>query len=295
MKSWLLAALVGVLVFAGCGMRDRTEGLQQEKLLLDLIKTQSDQLAQLMQKENDLRGLAKKNEESLQEVERQRAAFQTLQQETARRIALPRTQSPRRKRICKPRETGSKWRRNGCGPTSCRTRRVNGRLRYKRRNSAACGRACRPEPRVEIRGTDVRRQAQEQRSHAEIAARVKKRQPYLDELATLTANFFASGMVRTTVRSEVLDLLVQSKVAETKEDGAFVDGALGIAESFYLNRTRYPYMTHEKKAFDQWRQTYLKAAAGPGDKMQPGLSHERTDSAGNTATQRFRSAAFPFP
>ena len=62
MKPWLLAALVGVLVFAGCGVRDRTEGLPQEKLLLDLMKPQSDQLAQLMQKENDLRGLAKKNE-----------------------------------------------------------------------------------------------------------------------------------------------------------------------------------------------------------------------------------------
>ena len=85
MKPWLFAVLAGVLLFVGCGTRDRTEGLQQEKLLLDLIKTQSDQLAQLMQKENDLRSLEKKNQEALQEIERQRAALQTLQQETARK------------------------------------------------------------------------------------------------------------------------------------------------------------------------------------------------------------------
>ena len=44
MKLWLLAVLAGIVLFAGCDRRDRTEVLQQEKLLLDLTKTQSDQL-----------------------------------------------------------------------------------------------------------------------------------------------------------------------------------------------------------------------------------------------------------
>ena len=28
-----------------------------------------------------------------------------------------------------------------------------------------------------------------------------------------------------------------------------------------LNKTRYPYLTHERKAFAQWGQKYLKTAA----------------------------------
>ena len=63
------------------------------------------------------------------------------------------------------------------------------------------------------------------------------------------------------MRRRGLSLLTQSKVAETKEDDAFVDGALAITESFYLDKTRYPYLTHERKAFAQWGQKYLKAAA----------------------------------
>ena len=88
---------------------------------------------------------------------------------------------------------------------------------------------------------------------------MKQRQPSLDQLAALTASLFRSGTVRSTVRNEVLQLLDRSKVAEMKEDDAFVDGALKVAESFYLDRTKYPYMTYEKKVFDEWRQKYLQA------------------------------------
>ena len=73
------------------------------------------------------------------------------------------------------------------------------------------------------------------------------------------------------MRKEVLDLLAQSKVAEMKEDAAFADGALAVAESFYLNRNKYPYMIfYEKKAFDQWRQKYLNAKATVAIDRYPG-------------------------
>ena len=271
MKSWLLAALVGVLVFAGCGIRDRTEGLQQEKLLLDLMKTQSDQLAQLMQKENDLRGLAKKNQESLAEVERQRTALQTLQQEAAREDRAAKDALAQEKTKLQTARDGLEAEKRRVQAAEQKNQASEREIAAQREELSRLRASMRPEPRVEIPATDVRRREQEQKSHAEIAARVKKRQPYLDELATLTANFFASGMVRAPVRNEVLDLLAQSNIAQSKEDDAFVDGALGIAEAFYLNRTKYPYLTHEQKAFDQWKKAYLAAAVAPADK--PTISH----------------------
>ena len=73
---------------------------------------------------------------------------------------------------------------------------------------------------------------------------------------------------RSTVRSQVLGLLApQTKVAEAKEDDAFVDGALAVATSRSTwSKTKYPYMTYEKKAFAQWGQKYLKSAAAAATK-----------------------------
>jgi hypothetical protein len=104
-----------------------------------------------------------------------------------------------------------------------------------------------PDRHLEPRVAAAARLAQEQKIRIEVDARVKKRQPYLQELASLTANFFGSAVAQSTVRSEVLNLITQSKVAAVKEDDAFVDGDLALAESFYLDKTKYPYMTYGKK------------------------------------------------
>ena len=96
---------------------------------------------------------------------------------------------------------------------------------------------------------------------AEIAARVKKRQPSLEALAAQTANLFISPVEQETARVELLDLLTRSRVAETKEDDIYVIRARGIAESYYLDKIKYPYLPYEKKVFDQWGQQYLQGQA----------------------------------
>ena len=262
MKLWLFAVLAGALLFVGCGTRDRTEGFQQEKLLLDLIKIQSDQLAQLMQKENDLRSLEKRNQEALQEIVRQRAALQRLEQETAHKDGVAQEAIAQEKAKLENERDGLEVEKKRVRADELKNQANEQGLIAQRKELSRLRASLPPKRPVEIQGAYDSKRAQEEKSHAEIIARVKRRQPYLEELAAVTANLFESSVEHGKVRKEVLDLLAQSKVAEMKEDAAFADGALAVAESFYLNRNKYPYMIFsERKAFDQWRQKYLNAKA----------------------------------
>ncbi len=261
MKAWLIAGLAGLLVIAGCSRYETTADLQQEKLLLDLMKTQNDQLVQLAQKESDLRGLAKKNEEALQDIARQRAALQTLQQEAAGKTRVAEEAIAKEKATLQTVRDGLAAEEQRVRAEVLKCQAAEKQIAAQREELGRLRAIVQADRHAAPRAAAAARPAAEEKARAEIDARVKKRQPYLQELATLTANFFPSAMARSTMRSEVLNLLTQAKVAETKEDDAFVDGALAIAESFYLNKTKYPYMTYEKKAFDQWGQMYLKTAA----------------------------------
>jgi general secretion pathway protein G len=72
-----------ILILAGCGSNNQTqELLQQQKLAMELMKAQNEQLSvSLRQKENDLRTLEKKNQDALKEIERQKALLKKLKDE----------------------------------------------------------------------------------------------------------------------------------------------------------------------------------------------------------------------
>jgi tetratricopeptide (TPR) repeat protein len=84
-----VALLAWTLIVAGCGSGDRVQELQQQKMTLELIKTQNEQLATLMksqkeqlaalkQKENDLRAAEKGNQDALQKIEREKESLEKL-------------------------------------------------------------------------------------------------------------------------------------------------------------------------------------------------------------------------
>ena len=111
---------------------------------------------------------------------------------------------------------------------------------------------------------DLARQRVEQaKRQEEEEARVKARQPALDQLATVTANLFDALDERATVRGQLLDLLKRAAVAKIKDDDVFVLRARGIAESYYLNRIKFPYLDIEKRAFDSWAGQNEKQQASP--------------------------------
>ncbi len=83
----------------------------------------------------------------------------------------------------------------------------------------------------------------------------------MQALAELTANLFNSPAERETARTDLSDLLARSHVAEIQDDNVFVTRARGIAESYYLDAIKYPYLAHERQAFDSWGRQYLNDRA----------------------------------
>ena len=87
-----LGVIVCVLLLAGCGADQRTQEVEQQKLTLDLMKaqneqlaaltkTQNERLAALTRKEEELRGIEKKNEETLREIEAERSQLNALREQ----------------------------------------------------------------------------------------------------------------------------------------------------------------------------------------------------------------------
>jgi hypothetical protein len=74
------------LVVSGCtGGASREQELQQQKLMLELSKANTEGLAELTKKESDLTSLAKQNEAALQEIKRREGSLQEREGELARR------------------------------------------------------------------------------------------------------------------------------------------------------------------------------------------------------------------
>ena len=85
------ALLACTLILAGCGNQDKTQELQQQKMTLDLMKAQNEQLevmkknqeertAELTKKENEFRALAKTNQEFLNEIEQQKVSLEKFKE-----------------------------------------------------------------------------------------------------------------------------------------------------------------------------------------------------------------------
>jgi hypothetical protein len=101
-----VALLALTLILTGCDTRDKTQELQQQKLTLDLIKAQNEQLAATMKsqeeksavlskKESDLNNWEKRLQEALQENERQKSAIERLQEQIVQEKIAIKTEGER--------------------------------------------------------------------------------------------------------------------------------------------------------------------------------------------------------
>jgi hypothetical protein len=97
----LLCILVG-----GCGTQDKTDDLQQQKLVMELRDAQRKELAVLAQKENELKAREQRIQEVLKEIERQRLELQNVKQELAQEAT--RLEGEERRLENKPRTTALK-------------------------------------------------------------------------------------------------------------------------------------------------------------------------------------------
>ena len=95
-----------------------------------------------MHKENDVRSLEKKNETTLQEILRQRAALQTFQQETARKDQAAQEAIAREQAKLQTERDGLEAERRQVQADELKNQASARQIAGKGRKSAACGQAC---------------------------------------------------------------------------------------------------------------------------------------------------------
>lgn len=261
MKS-LVSLLVLALLLTGCSKVEKTtQNLQQEKVVLDLMQVQQDQLTALTQKERDLRALEKRSQDVLQDIEQQRIALRRIQKRGIEESQEARDAIAREQASIRTEKVQVDAENSSLRASEARCRQLEHELTVRRADLMRMQSVIQANRRVENAKRDNDRRAVEAKLKVALAARVEKRELALQSLAVLTAGILGSGSDQETSRAELLALLQRSKVAEIEDEGVFVVRARGLAESYYLDKIMYPYTVHKPRAFAEWGQQYLKAEA----------------------------------
>ncbi len=261
MKSFTaLVILAGLL--AGCDYRPDRQDLQQEKLVLELMQTQRAQLAELVKKEKDEQILEKKNEAAAQDIARQRAAQESQRKEIDEKRKAAEMSIAREKGALSAVQKRLADESKAIEVREARNRHTEQELAAKRTSLLALERQIESQERAgpELAKELASQRAEQAKQQEAEEARVKARRPALDQLAATTAGLFDSPNERAVVRGQLLDLFKCAEVAKIKDDDLFVLQARGLAESYYLNRIKFPYLDIEKSAFDSWAEQNLKHA-----------------------------------
>ena len=213
MKS-LAAISLFALLLAGCTTQEKPSDLQQEKLLLELMQSQRTQLADLMQQEKNLRALETKNEDTLADIQRQRAALEKRRQETAQNQKAAADALAAEKAALQRQREPLEAQQKAVLAQEARNQQTQRELAARRAALVRLTLSIEAERRLEPLKPEAARPGHEDQVKAEIAARVKQREPALGALAKLTADLFVSPLQREAALAELLDLLQRAKVAE---------------------------------------------------------------------------------
>jgi hypothetical protein len=278
----LVALLAGTLIVAGCSTQDRTQELQQQRLTLELMKAQTEQLgalkktqderlAELAQKEERLRALEKTNQQTLQEIEQQKASLESFKEQmrndAARLEADAVKLNAERKQLEADREkVRADELKNQHAQQELATIRaeLDRKLSVIRRREEAERQAKEPE-----RQALLRRQAEEQKRQKIIADRTEKRKPLLDQLAAdVITQLDDRDPERPEYRKIFCKKLLSPEVAGIEEDRAFLDAVRLTVLATYkkLNESRsrdvalrvnpYSEELNVEKVLESFDQTY---------------------------------------
>ncbi len=276
-RATLLVA--SVLTLTGCGGKEKGLELERQKLTLDLMKAQNEQLATLTQKESELRALEKKNQGALQEIERERAELQALQEKTAQKERALQEAVAKEEARLKSEEDRLKAESKAVSDDHLKMQQAWREITTKRAEldlRLAVIEKAQEEARL---AKEAERRAEVERKRPEVMERMKRRQPFLEELAAMAAKLVPASQAieqpRSTVRKALLDRFEKTGVAAIEDEDAFALQATKTASEYFRS------ITGEKDDgqttagalgqafvraagaagstdFEKWRQDYLK-------------------------------------
>jgi hypothetical protein len=243
-----------LLALAGCSKsaEDRNLELEQQKLTVQLLNSQREQLAFLTEREKAVADAEKKNAETVKQIDsrqrdvdlasRELAAGENALREKEAKIANREAEISTREEQIRLEEQ----------KVEQRMQAVNSRLAEMQRAAAADAQRAANEAR-----------AREEGQRPEIIARLKQRQPDLDRLIDLTTDvaIHISNLVKSTFRKGLAKLFEDPKWGAIPDEDEFsheaVNAALGYVSSqvgktyFEVNSALY------YRPMNEWRNKYL--------------------------------------
>ena len=244
MRLFLL--FVGLAILApvlGCGrtMEQANLELEQDKLRLELMHAQRDELASLVKKQKEVGALEKKNEESLQELDKRRSEIQRLEQEVKQQQAALKSASAEEDARLKAAEDQLTAKEAELKAIEARNKdtlkriAAENRAVYEKMTSLEARLA-----RAESRTTAPSQEANSGKGKP-VDRVAQARQQYLEALADATISIAAKVPIGTAsenpqhARHELLQQL--QKIGQTESEDQYQEAARQVAEQFALKVT----------------------------------------------------------
>lgn len=255
---FLIAGLVFLTPVIGCGrsMEQATLELEQDKLRLELMHAQRDELAALVKKEQEVCTLEKKNEEARQELDKRRSEIQRLEQEVKQQQAALQSASAEEDARLKAAEYQLKTKEAELKMSEGRNKDTLKRITAE--NREVYTKMASLEARLARAESCVAAPSEEAKSGKGNPddRLVWARQQYLEALADATIGIVAKVPIGAGyknpqhVRHELLQQL--QKTGKTESDDQFQEAARRIAEQFALKVTKGTLTNQEKAAIREF-------------------------------------------
>lgn len=261
-RKLLVAALL--LALPGCGKaaEDHSLELEQQKLNLEMARSQREQLAVLAEREKACVAHEEKNAAALDDIERRRSEALGLAKDAEEKqnalsasTARANAELAEREKSLESREATDRATEQRNNDTSrdldARDKVVAAKLALLQRQLAA---------RAHQHAADAATREEELRP--EIASRLKRRKPYLDQLAESLTDVAAKRdekLVRSTFKKGLSDVLSDNGFARISDDREFAQQAAAAARDYAAKQIcyfKYDFAFFDK-ALGEWKASYL--------------------------------------
>jgi hypothetical protein len=252
-----------------CNSASREQELQQEKLLLELSKANTERLAELANKEQNLKSLAIHNEAALQQIRQQEESLRGRERELTRKEKEFDGKAAEAKAKMQEEERSLEDARKEVRAAGLRLENAQQAVAEREATAERLLSSIRAKQEAELRAKETARREEEDRQRPEVVSRLNRRKPGLDALQTLVIDLVMRESPRL-VRSEVRKDLSQefnamsATLAKIEEEDAFARAARLGASRFLASHDLDFHDSYVK--ISEWERGYLESHQSPEER-----------------------------
>jgi hypothetical protein len=268
MFSQRLFVGVSLLIVAGCGKgaEERNLELEQQKLTLQLMQSQREQLASLAEREKAALAIEKKNSETLKQIENRQSNLDATSKDMDERQARLKIDLAKATDAIKAKEAKLAVREAELRALQDESRGAMQRIAAKDQEVNARIAGLQAQAAAEARRAAEEAAAREERQRPEVVNRLKRREPELIRLVDLTTDVAIdrnSYLVRSTFRKGLSDAFNDAKWGKISDEDEFSHEAVTAALSYVSSKISDTSFKVDTALYTEpmhkWRLDYMRA------------------------------------